>query len=201
MTFVGSGGPPIGQVFACLGAVGMMENAQVGKVMSKSRGFTLIELMITIAVMAILLSLALPSFQQTLRSNRVATTTNELLASLSLARSEAIRNTHGASLCPSADGTSCGTDWNAGWLVWGDTNDDGTLDSGETVLRFTKLSPKMTAAGPSSNVVTFDGRGRRASTTGQSIVLAPDQCGGQELKRTLEIGPTGQVKTTRSTCT
>lgn len=87
--------------------------------MGESRGFTLIELLVTISVMAILAALALPSFQQTLRSNRVATTTNELLASLALARSEAIRNTHGAAMCPSADGASCGTDWGQGWLVWG----------------------------------------------------------------------------------
>lgn len=168
--------------------------------MGESRGFTLIELLVTISVMAILAALALPSFQQTLRSNRVATTTNELLASLALARSEAIRNTHGAAMCPSADGASCGTDWGQGWLVWGDLDGDGTLDSGETVLRFSKLSPRISATGP-SGVIGFDGRGRRESSTDQTLVLKPDECGGQPLMRSVVITPTGQVRTTRSDCT
>ena len=69
-------------------------------------GFTLIELLVTISIMAILLTIALPSFQGSMRSNRVATTSNELLASLSLARSEAIRSTRGGGVCASADGAT-----------------------------------------------------------------------------------------------
>src|SRR5690606_7896913 len=88
-------------------------------------GFTLLELMVVIAIAAILLALALPSFTSTLRSNRVATSTNELLATLSLARSEAVRNTRGAGVCTSADGGACGGDWDSGWLVWGDSNGNG----------------------------------------------------------------------------
>ena len=61
----------------------------------RQNGFTLVELMVTVAVLAILSTIAYPSFQSTIRSNRVATTTNELIASLALARSEAIKNTHG----------------------------------------------------------------------------------------------------------
>lgn len=61
----------------------------------RQNGFTLVELMVTVAVLAILSTIAYPSFQSTIRSNRVATTTNELIASLALARSEAIKNTRG----------------------------------------------------------------------------------------------------------
>ena len=83
-------------------------------------GFSLVELLVAIAIVAILVAAAFPSFEGSLRRNRLATTTNELIASVSLARSEAIRSTDGGGVCASADGLACGSDWNAGWLVWVD---------------------------------------------------------------------------------
>ena len=65
----------------------------------QNTGFSLIELMVVIAIVAVLLTLGLPSFQSSLRSNRIATTSTELLASLALARSEAVRSTRGGGVC------------------------------------------------------------------------------------------------------
>ena len=122
-------------------------------------GFTLLELMVTISIMAILLAIALPSFQGSLRSNRVATTSNELLASLSLARSEGIKSTRGGGVCASANGTSCGADWNQGWMVWTEKDGDGVFDNGETVVRYSQGKPQLQVTG-SAATVAFDGRGR-----------------------------------------
>lgn len=166
--------------------------------MSKRRmkGFTLLELMVTIAIAAILLSLALPSFQGVIRSNRVSTATNELLASLSLARSEAIRNTRGAGICASADGASCGTDWNSGWLVWSDTDGDGAVDAGETVVRYTQGKASTTITGTASTLA-FDQRGRSRGvqrTVGitPSDVATPARC--------ITISVTGQTRVTQAAC-
>jgi type IV fimbrial biogenesis protein FimT len=145
---------------------------------------------------AILAAIALPSFQDSLRSNRAATTTNSMLASLSLARSEAIRNNRTASICPSADGAACGADWSAGWLVWEDVNLDNTVNAGEAVLRFSQGSDRMVVQS-SAAVLRFDSRGRRALPTGAgagTITLQPDACGGNNYRRTLSIGATGQVR-------
>src|SRR5690606_34204013 len=79
-----------------------------------------IELLVTVAVVAILLAIAFPNFEGSMRRNRLATTTNELLGSVALARSEAILNTRGAGICASADGLACGGDWDVGWRVWTD---------------------------------------------------------------------------------
>ncbi len=70
----------------------------------RADGFTLVELMVTVAMLAILSAIAFPSFQSTLRSNRVATATNEMIAAIALARSEAVRNNRGSSICASSDG-------------------------------------------------------------------------------------------------
>jgi len=70
-------------------------------------GFTLIELMVTIAVAAVLLGIAVPSFQDMLERNRVAAQTNEVLGGLQMARSEAIRKNATHRFCSSG----------AGWIV------------------------------------------------------------------------------------
>ena len=91
--------------------------------MKRSRGFTLIELMITLVLAAIILTLAVPGFQDIIRNNRAATQANELVTALGLARSEAVKRGARVSLCPSTDQASCtgGADWSNGWIVFLDT--------------------------------------------------------------------------------
>lgn len=102
------------------------------------RAFTLVELMIAVAVLAVLVALAAPSFQYVNNSSRLSGMANEMLASLQLARSEAIRRGVRTVVCPSADGAACtaGSDWTAGWMVFFDDNRNDTPDVGETVLRY-----------------------------------------------------------------
>lgn len=167
----------------------------------RTNGFTLLELMVTIAVLAILASIAFPGFQVTLRSNRMATTSNELIAALSLARSEAVKNTRGAAVCASLAGTGCDGDaWSDGWMVWSDTNGDGEYGSTETVLRFAEGRRDIEGASDQELTVAFDGRGRNRAAASQDITLRPDECGSQDLQRRLTISPTGQVRLHKEAC-
>jgi type IV fimbrial biogenesis protein FimT len=161
-----------------------------------SKGFTLVELMVVIAIAAILLAVALPSFQGSLRSNRVATTGNEMLASLSLARSEAIRSTRGGGVCPSADGATCAVNWNSGWLVWTEVNGNGALDAGDTVVRYSQAKPRLTLTS-AATAITFDSRGR-AIGGAQRIQLSPQ--GATDPIRCLQVGVTGQIRIVRQAC-
>jgi prepilin-type N-terminal cleavage/methylation domain len=87
-------------------------------------GFTLVELLVTVAVLAVVLALAVPSFQGVINRNRVTTAANELASALQLARVEAVRRNRAVVLCPSTDGTSCaGADWSR-LVIFVDANGD-----------------------------------------------------------------------------
>ena len=102
-------------------------------VVLRRRGVTLIELMTTLAVLVISLTLAAPAFTSFLRSNRLQAAQSELVASLMLARSEAARQGKRVgveAMVPVAEGGFTG-----GWRVWVDADANGAYDSGEQVLR------------------------------------------------------------------
>lgn len=108
-----------------------------------SRGFTAIELMVTVAILAVLAGLAAPSFNPIIERWRVRQVSEELQSTLYFARSEAVKRGGGIAILrnTSTDGcTISDTDtdaWNCGWLVFVDKNSDGVKDSGEEVLQQT----------------------------------------------------------------
>lgn len=105
-----------------------------------SSGLTVIELMITLAVFAIIASLAAPPLQNLMTNYRERTAINQLTGYARLARSEAITRSAYVSLCGSSDGERCDGDLNAGWLVFQDANGDGIyLSDSDTVIRSGKL--------------------------------------------------------------
>jgi type IV fimbrial biogenesis protein FimT len=95
------------------------------------KGFTLVELMITIAIAAIILAIAVPSFTQVIKNNRMAGQINELVSSLNLARSEAVKRGLSVTVCKrNAAGTNCNAagQWGHGWIVFSDVNNDGAFN-------------------------------------------------------------------------
>ena len=85
-----------------------------------NRGVTLIELIIVLTIAGVLVALAAPSMQKFVASNRLTAQVNDLLADISLSRSEAIKRNVSAGVCTSASGTSCTAsgNWANGWLVY-----------------------------------------------------------------------------------
>lgn len=132
--------------------------------MKKDNGFTLIELMVGISLIAILLTLAVPNFTQMVKNNRLSAQANDFIIAVNLARSEAIKRALNVVLCPSADGATCagGGGWEQGWLIYVDADTSSTLNAGDTILRvFPALSGGNTL------------RANTASTYGTSITYRP----------------------------
>lgn len=103
-------------------------------------GFTLIELMVTLAVAAIILGLGIPNFKEFIRSNAMTSKANIFVADLNFTRSEAIKSGNQVTMCKSNNQTSCTTagGWEQGWIIFMDLNTPGTVgtvDAGEAILR------------------------------------------------------------------
>ncbi len=96
--------------------------------MKRASGFTIVELIVTLAIAAILLSLGGPPMQTYLANQRVTAGMNTIASGFNLARSTAVERRQSVGVCASANGTSCGgtADWGRGWMVWVDTDQSGT---------------------------------------------------------------------------
>lgn len=112
----------------------------------RAAGFTLVELMVTLAVAAILMAIAIPNFTALINSNRLTATGNELVASLQLARSEALRRNTQVRVCRSEDGSSCAGagQWNR-WITLVVSSDEVLRDaSTKAPLQVTSGTPQIT---------------------------------------------------------
>lgn len=162
-------------------------------------GFTLIELMVTLTVLAVVAMIAAPSFQQAALSSRLTSYANAFSASLKLARSEAIKRNATVTMCRSADGTSCaGTgSWEQGWIVFNDANANSTVDGAETRFAYEPAaSPdySITSAG-GVYALNFKGSGMSATTETVTLCRASPTPGTQ--KRTIGIDATGRTSVAR----
>ncbi len=115
-------------------------------------GFTLVELAITVVVLAVLIGISIPLFTGLINGSRLTGNANELVAALQIARAEAIRLNVRTTVCQSADGLTCtnATPWR-GWIIFADNDGDGVVDAGEIVRTGVVEQPVQVI--PSGNIV------------------------------------------------
>jgi len=140
--------------------------------MCKRNGFSLIEVIVTLAIAAIVLSIAVPSFQSYTQNNRQTIAINELATALQLARSSAITHRMRAVVCKSSDATNCTADgtWTQGWIVFTDADNNNTLDAGENILRVHgAVQGNVTISGNANtaNLIAFNPQGILVSLNGR----------------------------------
>jgi len=179
--------------------------------MKQNSGFTLIELMVTIAVAAVLAAVAVPSMQGLIAHNQLAAANNELLSAAMYARSEAVMRGLPVRMCNSAttadSSPTCNSDdsWSSGWIVFVDSNANDSVDTGEDVLRvFANSSSALTITPDSSNArgLVFNKTGRAEgvaasgthSTGGSTFTTCSSRVSDG---RILSISISGRASTTK----
>ena len=136
----------------------MFTSAKIQAGPDRQRGFTLIELMVTISILVILSSIAATGYSTTVNNNRLYASQNEFVAYLALARSEAARR--GLPVMVSATAPTTGNAFGGGWTVWVDTNGNGSFDSGEPVLRSHEALPSTILIGDgTTTLIAFNPTG------------------------------------------
>ena len=143
------------------------------------RGFTIIELMVAIAVLAVLAALAAPSFTPLIERWRVRQTVEGLRSTLYYARAEAVRRGGGVAIQKLAQNTNGCTlaatqaDWGCGWVVFADANGNGQWDSGEELQRFDSHAPVLVTRSTSAATIRLDRWGGMAGLSAIGFTIAP----------------------------
>ncbi len=158
----------------------------------KVQGFTLIELIITVAIAAIVMTIGIPAFQDTIRENRLTTYNNQFIAALNLTRSEAIKRGSTVTLC-SSDGATCKTGgYQQGWIIFRNpTNAADPADAAAIIRVFEKLPEGMTLVG-SVDSVAYNSAGVGTASTW-------NLCKGDKGRGIQTIAP-GQIRHLTPTC-
>jgi type IV fimbrial biogenesis protein FimT len=183
------------------------------------RGFTLIELLTTLAVAAVIFAIAAPNFREFLLNSRMTGSANDLLTSLQLARSEAIKRQRPVAVCPSVDPFAappvCRVDavWSdsasqAGLVVWEDTNGDATPGAGEAVIAPQDMIGSTLTVRSNFNAVVYQASGfpdffDLAPNPPVRVLLICDQranavIGENFRKRVLAITNTGRAEVVKA---
>ncbi|HEX6930463.1 MAG TPA: GspH/FimT family pseudopilin [Gammaproteobacteria bacterium] len=161
-------------------------------------GFTLMELLVTLSVAAILMAIGAPGMQEFVQNNRRAAEVNNMIATLQVARSEAVARNQEIGICASTDSAGCSgsTTWDYGWIVFVDLDSDGIRDAAEELLQVSAAPEGMTVRAtfqgvnyrPNGRVLTTPD----ASTSGD--ITFCDSRGADEA-RVVRIGISGRPET------
>ncbi|MCG8436111.1 MAG: GspH/FimT family pseudopilin [Gammaproteobacteria bacterium] len=193
--------------------------------MNKIRGFNIIELMVTLAILSVLVTVGVPSMVEFVKNNRMTANINDFIVAINVARSEAIKRRAAVSICrssnPLADSPSCdtggGTGWHTGWVVFVDDDMDGTpeaadgdgvISTGEAILIVHDALPNFDVDSEASvsNFISFARTGFTRDAAGTSVtgtLLFCDDRGNQDVgegvsaARALQVSRTGRPQTVK----
>ncbi|MDC0010368.1 GspH/FimT family pseudopilin [Porticoccaceae bacterium] len=169
--------------------------------LSQQIGFTLLEMLVTVSITAILLAVGVPSYVTFIDNNRVTSQANDLLYSFNMARSEAIKRGAEVRLVSVA-----GSDWSDGWNLVADTNNDSDFDDAADILmQWEALNGDGSLAiaatnSPSNTYMAFTSRGGLSPSNASFIfTLEPGDCDAID-SRIIALEPGGRASISHGDC-
>ena len=175
--------------------------------MSTQRGFTLTELMVTLAVAGVLAMVAVPNMRTFLQNNRLSSAANDLLRSFHLARTEAIKRQTNVAVCasaaPTAAAPTCSYGPFNGWIVFQDTNFNWQWDNGEPIFeRHALLDSTVTVKTDNHGIEIYQATGFASpagvKTPTRNILLCDSRgnqlVGANSVERAVLIAASGRIR-------
>lgn len=173
-------------------------------------GFTLIELMMTVAVLALVIAIGIPSFENQIRNNRSVAQAENFVVALNFARSEAVKRARRVSVCPSTNGTSCNvTDWRDGWIVFLDSATTDNANPPVITTAATDVLKVWDGVGTNSTIteansktfIRFTATGTLGRVDNNQVTLTSTvaKCTGQA-SRIIQVGLSGLISVRRTNC-
>ena len=185
--------------------------------MANESGLTLVELLVTIVVLSVLLALGVPEIQSFIKSNRLTGQANDLVVSIQLARSEAVKRGTRGVICARANENECSDsdDWTTGWIVFTDVDqdskltDDDKLTPGEVgdcvdvdcIIRTSGALRKATLDGGGTGRISFlpNGLVYNAPDIDTTLKLTADDCKWDQY-REITISKRGHTNVVKKDC-
>ncbi|MEZ9196451.1 GspH/FimT family pseudopilin [Shewanella sp. 10N.286.54.B9] len=161
------------------------------------KAFTLVEMMVTLAIATILLVIAVPSFTDFYENSRSEAASSNIQQSLFMARSHAISYGATVTVCPRS-GSTCGTDWIDGFDVFIDVNGNGSYDSAtDQVIRTIDAFNSDDFIKTSLKSISFSSEGMisgtAASTSTRQFIYCPSSKTSSNSKA-IEVSVTGKIR-------
>jgi len=192
-----------------------MNNKRIGYLGRRraAQGMSLIEVMLSITVLAVLVGMATPAATTIVQNSRIRGQASDLLANLAIARAEAAKRGARVTLCPSntwnqaspaCNTGTLGTAWEQGYIIFVDTNQNGAVDAGETLLAVNETlagNNTLTSNGLTNapvNVLQFRPSGAANIPANGTFKLCDSRSG--LFGRTITVSPTGRATSATATC-